>query len=177
MHLTDHLTDAQLNEYLDNESTQRIQIEAHLAECADCAARLTALQTLFAEIESLPEVTLSRDFAAPFRRPVSLPAQLPRFLTLTTTLQAVLALIAILLAAPFLTKLLPAIELPSLNEALLQLQFQWTAWLDMLSMFQMPALPQLPALEIPSLILTLMLVGVSALWVLGNGLLLRKQSR
>ena len=172
-----HLTDDQLNEYLDNETTERAQIEAHLTECADCAARLTALQTLFAEIESLPEVTLSRDFAAPFSRPVSLPAQLPRFLTLTLVLQTVIALITILIAAPFLTRLLPAIELPSLNEALLQLQLQWTAWLDMLSIFRVPALPQLPTLDMPSLMLTLVFVGVSALWVLGNGLLLRKQSR
>jgi anti-sigma factor RsiW len=58
-----HLTDEQLNEYLDNETTERAQIETHLASCADCAARLIALQVLFAEIESLPEVELAPTLA------------------------------------------------------------------------------------------------------------------
>ncbi len=52
-----HLTDEQLNEYLDNESTdERAQIESHLSSCDECAARLSTLQNLFAELESLPEL-------------------------------------------------------------------------------------------------------------------------
>jgi len=180
MHLTDHLADVQLNEYLDNETNPkgRAQIESHLSTCDECAARLTALKTLFAEIESLPEVALTRSLAAPFTRPSNPPVpQLPRWFRLTAILQAALALITIILAAPFITNLLPAIEIPSLTEALLQLQLQWTAWLDfdLLSTVSMPTLPQIPALETSSLMLTLTLVGVSMLWVLGNGLLLRKQ--
>ena len=38
-----HLTDEQLNEYLDNEIVDRAQTELHLFACDDCAARLTAL--------------------------------------------------------------------------------------------------------------------------------------
>lgn len=169
-----HLTDDQLNEYLDNETSEHAQIEAHLYSCDECAARLFALQTLFAEIESLPEIALSSNIADRFNPTPSLPAKLPRWLTLTLTLQTVAALIALVMTAPFISNLLPAIEIPSLPSLLLQLQRQWITWLDLFSSFQLPTLPQLPALEISSLMLTLMLVGVSLLWVFGNGLLLRK---
>lgn len=178
MPLTDHVTDEQLNEYLDNETRpeERALIDSHLSACQECAARVTALQTLFAEIESLPELELSRPLAAPFTRPTSLPgAQLPRWLTLTATLQAACALVVLLFAAPFMTNLLPSIEALSLTPILLQLQSQWTAWLDLLSSFHFPSMPQLPALEISSLMLTLTLLGVSLLWLVGNGLLLRQQ--
>ena len=54
-----HLTDDQLNEYLDNETAERAQIELHLDSCDECAARLSTLQDLFAELESLPELALT----------------------------------------------------------------------------------------------------------------------
>jgi anti-sigma factor RsiW len=179
MRLTDHLTDVQLNEYLDNETIpeERIRIESHVSMCDQCAARLTDLQALFTEIESIPEVALSRPFAARFTRPVGRPAPLPRFLTLTATLQAAMALLILTLAAPRLTNLVPDVETPSLTGTMLQLQRQWITWSDLLSSFQLPTLPQLPALEISSFMLTLTLVGLSMLWLLGNGLLLRKQMK
>jgi anti-sigma factor RsiW len=173
-----HLNEEQLNEYLDNETIleRRAQIESHLSVCHDCAARLTVLQALFAEIESLPDVELSEPIAAPVTRPVGRSAPpLPRWLTLTATLQAAGALITLVVAAPFITKLLPAVEMPSLATILLELQSQWMAWLDLLSTFQIPPLSQLPALEIPSLMLTLALAGASLLWLVGNSLLLRRQ--
>ncbi|HEU0294189.1 MAG TPA: zf-HC2 domain-containing protein [Anaerolineales bacterium] len=180
MHLTDHVTDAQLNEYLDNETTPegRVQIESHVSACSECAARLTALKTLFDEIESLPELTPSLNLAARVKPTPGLPVpQLPRWLTLTATLQAAGALIALLIAGPFVGNLLPAVEMPSLTTIILQLQAQWTVGLDLLSTFQIPALPALPELEISSLMLTLILAGASLLWLVGNGLLLREQSK
>lgn len=178
-----HLTNEQLNEYLDNESIEREQIEAHLSSCDECAARLEALQTLFSAIESLPEVTLSRDLreaslrdAAPYTRTSSLPApQLPRWLTLTAILQAAVALIATSLASPFVMNLMPAIQIPSFMDVIVQVQSQWMAWLDMLSTFQLPAMPEIPVIELSSLVLTLTLAGISLLWLVGNGLLLRNQ--
>ena len=173
-----HLTDDQLNEYLDHETTERTQIETHLVSCDECAARLTALKTLFAEIEALPELELTHSVAARFTPTPSLPVpQLPTWLTLTATLQAALALVAAILAAPFITKLMPVVHTPSLTEIFLQLQTQWTAWLDTLSTFRLPTLPQLPVLELPSLFLALTLAGVSMLWLVGNGLLLRNQMK
>ncbi len=56
-----HLTDDQLNEYLDEATTERAQIEAHLSSCDECAARLSTLQNVFTELDSLPELELTRD--------------------------------------------------------------------------------------------------------------------
>lgn len=172
-----HLTDDQLNEYLDSETAERAQIESHLSSCNECAARLTALQNLFSEIESLPELALAGDIAARFtlRASPSLPANLWRWLTLTATLQAVIALIALIFSAPFIATLLPATETPSFTETLIQVQIQWVAWLNVLSTFQIPTLPQFPVVEVSSLMLVLTLAGVSMLWLVGNGLLLRNQ--
>ena len=170
-----HLTEEELNEYLDNEIQDRAQIELHLSSCDKCAARLVVLQALFAEIESLPELELTQSIAARFAPSPSLPAQLPRWLTLTATLQAALALIAIILAAPMVMNVLPAIQTPSLTDIFVQVQSQWIAWLDILSTFQLPSVPRIPVFKLSSLILTLILAGVSILWLIGNGLLLRRQ--
>ena len=169
-----HLTDNQLNEYLDEATDERAQIELHLSSCDECAARLSTLQNLFAELESLPELALTRDLAAPFTLHSSLPAQLPRWLPLTVTLQAAIAVIALVVSAPFVIQLLPAIETPSLSNMFIQLQTQWTTWLDILSQFQMPTLPTV-SLELSSLYVITALVGVSIFWLVGNGLLLRNQ--
>lgn len=169
-----HLTDDQLNEYLDNESSGRAQIELHLADCADCTARLSALQSLFAELESLPEMELSSSFAARLSpAPSSIP-RLPRWLTLTTALQAALALIALITAAPFVMNLLPVLKAPSFTDILNQIQTQWLPLLDIFTNYKLPTMPSLPPLQISTLALSLALAGASLLWLVGNGLLLRK---
>ena len=170
-----HLTDEQLNEYLDNETVERAQIETHLASCTDCAARLTALQTLFAELDSLPELELTRNIAARFTAQGQPAPQLPRWLTLTATLQAALALIALIVAAPFFANLLPSVESPSFTEIYLQMQSQWLTLYNTITNYQLPVLPSFPPLQIPTLTLSLTLAGASLLWLVGNGLLLRKQ--
>ena len=174
-----HLTDVQLNEYLDNESQEQAQIETHLSSCDECAARLTALQALFTEIESLPELALSKSLAAPFTRQSNLPAQLPRWLTLTASLQAALALIAIIIAAPFVLQFispyLTAAQSPSFTDLLVQIESQWIAWLDALSQVQIPTLPEIPVIEVSSFVITLTLAGIFMLWLVGNGLLLRNK--
>ncbi len=169
-----HLTDEQLNEYLDEATTERVQIEAHLSSCDECAARLSTLQNLFTELDSLPELELTKSLAAPFTLRPSLPAQLPKFLTLTVTLQAAVALTAIILAVPFIAQLIPVLEISSLSNVFIQLQTQWTTWLDMLSQFQFPTLPAF-TVEISSIYLLSALAGVFTLWLVGNGLLLRNQ--
>ena len=173
-----HLTDEQLNEYLDNESTERAQIESHLASCEDCAARLSTLENLFTEIESLPEITLSRPLAPHFTPHIP---SLPRWLTLTATLQAAIAMIALILAAPLLIQGLPPylsnLEALSFTEIFLEVQSQWMAWLKMLSQLQIPAVPEIPVIELSSMVIMLTLIGVSILWIVGNGLLLRNQNK
>jgi anti-sigma factor RsiW len=174
-----HLTDEQLNEYLDHESSERIQIEAHLAACADCVARLSALQVLFDEIESLPDLELARPVASRLTLPSSRPTALPRSLTLAVTLQAALAIVTIILAAPFVMQFVPpywlSLPAPSIGDVIVQVQFQWTLWLDALSQFQLPAIPEIPVVELSSLFMILTVIGVSLLWLIGNGLLLRNK--
>ena len=172
-----HLTDEQLNEYLDEATTERVQLEAHLSSCDECAARLSTLQNLFTELDSLPELELTRDLAAPFTLRPSLPAQLPKFLTLTAFLQAAVALAALIIAIPFVSALLPQIEPPSFTKIFFQIQSQWTVWLDQLSTLALPTFQSinLPTFEMSSLLFTL--AGVSVLWILGNGLLLRNQMK
>lgn len=170
-----HLTEDQLNEYLDNEIADRANIESHLASCGECAARLTALQTLFAELDSLPEVTLSTNLAARFSSQGQPTPQLPRWLTLTAISQAAFALLLLLVAAPFVMNLLPAVETPSFTEILIQLQSQWLTLFTTFTNYQLPNLPTLPSLQLPTLTLSLVLAFASLLWLVGNGLLLRRQ--
>jgi len=172
-----HLTDEQLNEYLDNASTERAFIETHLDSCDECAARLSTLQALFMDLDSLPEVTLSRDIAARFRPRPSLPAQLPRWLTLTASLQAAAALVALIVAIPFFSIMLPQVEMPSFTTWLFEIQSLWTSWLDTLSTFQMPTFQPstIPTLEMSTLFIALAVVSI--FWIFGNGLLLRNQTK
>ena len=170
-----HLTNDQLNEYLDEATNERVQIEAHLSSCNECAARLSTLQNLFTKLDSLSELELTKSLAAPFTLRPSLPAQLPKFLTLTAVLQAAVALTAIGIDIPFIANLMPSINLSAFVGVSIQLQTQWTSWLDTLSTFQLPPMPKLPIVEMSSLLLTL--AGVSIIWILGNGLLLRNQMK
>ncbi|MFN8434704.1 MAG: hypothetical protein U0V18_11820 [Anaerolineales bacterium] len=170
-----HLTDEQLNEFLDNASTERAFIESHLDSCNECAARLSSLQTLFVDLDSLPEVTLSHDLAARFRPRPSLPAQLPRWLTLTASLQAAAALVALIVAIPFFSIMLPQVEMPSFTTWFFEIQSLWTSWLDTLSTFQMPTFQPsaIPTLEMSTLFIALAIVSI--FWIFGNGLLLRNR--
>jgi anti-sigma factor RsiW len=204
-----HLSDLQLNEYLDQVLAPEARAEAvkHLAACVDCAARLTALQALFAQIESLPEAALSRDLAGPVvralrqrfdnasatlrqaqrggsARRLSAAAQrgegLPRWVRLTASLQTALALVALALAAPILNRYVSpyvaAYKLPSLAELLVEAQTQWAAWVRSVPEFSLPPVPSL-SLDLSSLALTLTAITAFLIWVVGNGLLLRRMTK
>jgi hypothetical protein len=58
-----HLTEEQLNLYLDDEpsAVERASVEAHLADCDACRAELASLQTLFAALNALQPETLTTD--------------------------------------------------------------------------------------------------------------------
>lgn len=178
-----HLTDKQLNEYLDNESVERVQIEAHLSACDECAARLTALQDLFVEIESLPELELSKPIAARFIPTPNLIPQLPRWLTLTAILQVVAALVAISLVVPYVTSLLAPYSqqyaMPSLTEVWLDLQLNFVTWIQSLGSVSWPEISMdvfaLPV-EIAPDILMVGMIGISLIWAFGNWWLLHKKT-
>ena len=185
MHLIDHLTDVQLNEYLDNETPPdgRALIESHLVGCTDCTARLLALQALFNEIESLPELELTHSFAVRFMSQSSLPApQFPRWLTLTVTLQAAVALIAMSLTVPiisqYLTPYLQSIPIPSLKDVAIELQMHFVMWIQSIQSFQFPTVPTgtftLP-IKVSTGILSAVMIGLFLLWLVGNWWLIRRR--
>lgn len=174
-----HLTDEQLNEYLDNETANRAEIETHLDSCGECAARLSALQALFTELGSLLEVTLSTNLAARFTPDRKLVPQLPRWLTLTASLQAAAALAALILAIPFFSIMLPQVETPSFTAWFFEIQSLWASWLDALSNSQLPnyQFANLPTYPVELSTLFVALAIVSVFWIFGNGLLLRNQTK
>ena len=176
-----HLTDEQLYEYLDHETADPAEMELHLAVCTDCASRLSEMKGLFSEIESLPELRISPEFSARFLPVRSEPAGLPPSLTLTMILQAVLVVAGIMIAAPFVIRFVssyaPGLSVPSFVDVFLQMQTVWMAWLDTLSTLSFPTLPEIPVVNVSSLVTIFMVVGVSLLWLLGNGLLLRNQMK
>lgn len=185
MHLTDHVTDMQLNEYLDNESAPagRAEIELHLSSCDECAARLTVLKSLFAEIESLPDLELTPNIAARFIPTRSLPApQLSPWLTLTATLQAALALIALIAATPvvsrYLTPYLQTYPIPSLNDLAFKLQMNILMWIQTIQSIQFPTAPTgiftLPKEFSPGIV-SASVIGLFLIWIIGNWWLLRKR--
>jgi hypothetical protein len=175
-----HLTDEQLNEYLDHETNERAPMEAHLALCADCARRMRELEVLFSEIGSLPELAISPEFSTHFTPNRSEWVVLPPSLTLAMLLEAVLAVVAIIVAAPFVAELvrfyLPGLSAPSPVDLFLPIQTVWTAWLDTLSTFSFPV-PEIPRVNVSSLFMMLTVIGASLLWLIGNGLLLRNQMK
>jgi hypothetical protein len=104
---------------------------------------------------------------------------LPRWLTLTATLQVVIAVITIIIGAPFvmqfITPYVTGMQMPSFAEVFMQLQSGWMTWLNVLAQLQMPTIPEIPVVELSSLVIVVTLAGVFALWIVGNGLLLRNQ--
>ena len=168
-----HLTNDQLNEYLDRQTDDRAPIQTHLDSCADCAARLATLQTLFAELDSLPDLALTTPLAARVLLDLERTPRLPRWLTLTSLLQTAAAVVAIIVAAPLVLDYLPTVQAPTWTDTLAQIQIQWLTWIDALAAIQPPALPELPALGISSLTASLVFLAALAMWLFGNRALLR----
>lgn len=166
-----HLTDEILNEYLDHEAEDRARIEEHLSTCADCANRLADLESLFADLASLPEISIPRPVVIPLAKAYAL----PRWLTWTAAVQSAIAIAAAIITLPFLADLLPMIDTRSLVDLAIEAQSLWTGLLDSLSQVQMPPIPEIPIAEFSSLMMAL--AGVSVLWLLGNGLLLKNQMK
>ena len=68
-----HLTEEQLNLYLDDEllTVERAAVEAHLAGCDACRAELASLQTLFTALDALQPKALAADLTPVVLREVA----------------------------------------------------------------------------------------------------------
>ena len=121
-----HLADDALNEYLDEalSPAARVQAQAHLAACEACAARLEALRALFAGLEALPDLALTRDLAPavtqavrrriPPRAPQAVVARRP-WLPVVVAVQALVALALIAAAWPYVAGLVGGLGLSGLS--------------------------------------------------------------
>ena len=188
-----HLTDSQLNEYLDGtlDALTKRHCDKHLADCASCRARLAELQSLFAELSALPEARLPHDLTAPvlagLRKPprrwtpafaAQLGAALGVFIWLATQLARLIPSISAFrhqgLTIPTFQPSIPDFEIPD-PHSLLTIFY---------SLFSLPAfhpssfLPHLspihlPTFQLSSLNLAFISVSVSVLWIIGNAALLR----
>jgi hypothetical protein len=191
-----HLTDDTFNAYIDRALTPAAlaEAEAHLATCVSCATQLNTLRVVFASIEALPEVPLSRDLSAaviasikPARTPSTRPVINP-VMRVALVFQFLLALVALAIAVPFVAQITAALPaLSSFNLANTGLQWLTSTYQTFTTSFRPETLipttdltslfTQIPTLQLSTAIIVLSLTAVTILWFVGNGLLLRSASR
>jgi hypothetical protein len=178
-----HLSDETLNEYLDFALTpdSRDGVDAHLAICLECAARLADWQSLFLQINSLPDLDPEVDLSTSIISNLNHPAHLPRPLWWLAALQGTLVLLSAFLAWPFLPVALPGSpfsQIPSFSEAFLFFTGIFNLWPGLAVNFQLPHFtPFIPGFDLPTTTLILAAVGLSLLWLAGNGLFFLPFSR
>jgi anti-sigma factor RsiW len=171
-------------------AARRAEVESHLATCPDCAARLAELRTLFAALESLPDAPLERDLSSAVMdsiRRAKLAAQptLSPKLRLVIAVQALAALALISIALPFAAQTLELASTPQFTsqlaataaDALATLNATWATAVNSAQSLLNEGLTALDNLPLPSLSalgLGIFFAAVSALWIIGNGLLLTR---
>ena len=161
-----HLTEELLNEYLDNAlaPAARTDAEVHLATCVACRDELESLRSLFAEIESLPNVPLERDLTSAVMAQIGIKVAVPRPLGWALIVQGLAALV-------MLASLWPLLDLSALQLPLASLTWPTLPPLpDFSSIFALPSFSL--QLDPPALLLALTLISACLLWLVGNGLLL-----
>ena len=180
-----HHDEWSLQEYLDGvlADEDRERLELHLAQCDDCAAEYASLKYLYSEMERLPDEPLAHDISARVIRSIALKEDRKPTLYLVITAQLTAAIIVFAAIWPrislelnsrySLVQLLEPLrnfeELSAqgtlfVREFLNWIHIQWIATLSM------------PAIDWPitGLPLALAVGGMTLLWLLGNGLLLRQ---
>ena len=176
-----------MQEQLDNVLTDegRERLEAHLAECDDCAAKFASLKILYSEMERLPEEPLMHDISANVVRSLKLKKDKKPYLPQVLAAQLITAAIVFFTIWPkislelasrySLVQLLGPLRkfadlsaqgILSVREVLHWIHAQWIATLSM------------PAIDWPitGLPLALVVGAMILLWLLGNGLLLRERA-
>ncbi len=194
--MTAHLTDDQLNELLDGLADA--SIHQHLDTCSDCRARLEDLRAVFTALESLPEATLTRDLTA------SILAHLPQkqvtpawkwlfaaqtigALAIASWLASFFELPAAILAyqPPTFDSLLASFFL-FLTSFSFPFSFELPSFDDLSSFIFHPSsftfppssfIFHLSSLDLQSTTIVTLVVAVVALWVVGNGVLLRAPAK
>lgn len=134
----DHLTEDQLQSYLDQELEpgESAWVPGHLAACPACRARLSRLERLSFHLESLPPLDLARDLSAPVLAQLKADRNLSPGITWALALEALGAgaviglLVPVLQAAGWLSGLLSTRQdlEAALQVFLTQLASTWLVW-------------------------------------------------
>ncbi len=173
--MMDHLSESQLNEFLDGEITESLRQEAetHLEDCLQCQARLKSLEKVARLLARLPEVQPVHDLEAAVRREIEgKPQQLSLGWKVLLVVQGGTMLAVCLLLARYSVRWM---TLPGSWEELAGQVIQLDLQLPRLAL-RLPdgiTLPE-PVGNILPAVLAL-LAGGALLWGMGNALLLRRQ--
>jgi hypothetical protein len=190
-----HLDDLTLFSYLDAalDGREMSGARTHLAKCAFCQARLSAVQTMLAEVDALPDLPLERDLSKAVvatiqakQHPVAAP-KLGRVAGWALAVQALLGLVGVGVAVPLGLELVQAGSLPGVNwqalinqgQSLIIANFSFN-WGQMLAGVQAMVPNNQALIPLPTLSLVVvlpLLLAVTGLWVVGNGVLLRNSNR
>lgn len=182
-----HATDEQLHAYLDGglDPSDHARIQAHLAQCQHCQDRLEAIRALFSAIEGLPEEPLGRDLTPEVLDAIRPQIRWPARVRILVAAELLLALILLAIAWP---RAATWEALPDLAQSLSGIELTWQAisreavgsmiglWDRTIQLVQavagewMP--PGFPTMTVP--LLWSAIVGALALWLAGNGALLRR---
>lgn len=181
-----HPAEITLHAYLDGalDAATHAQVQAHVAGCPTCSARLAQLAALFTALEALPDVPLRRDLT-----PAVLEALQPARTTLpiprwAVALQLASAVVLLAFAWPWLAGRLAGYVAAPLRAQIVagvlntwQALFAW--WPALVTSASELTLPDLdvaryaPALQLSPLAWWLLIGSAVVLWLAGNGLLLR----
>ena len=198
-----HLTDEQLNEYLDAgtqvdmytrtqvhltpDTSHLTPLTRHLDTCPDCQTRLEELRSLFTAIESLPEVA-SPDLTSFVMAKLPAPSwggmvsRRTRTWTWLSAAQALgaLAILAWLASSFVLPPEIATYQPPTIDSLLVSMVSSLTAFTLDLSTFneQISSFIFHPSsLDLQSTTILTFVISAAILWLVGNGLLLRTPAR
>ncbi len=180
-----HLTDSQLNEYLDRALDTSVQslIEIHIAACSTCRARLAELEQLASILERLPEAEPTRDLTTSIlaNLPQSQPSLWNR--SFAAQLGATLGMVLYIVM-----EIAPSIRVPSLSGFQIPIYTSRFAMPELSFFIQIPnlealfsihrlsfAIPQLPSLPLPLSISEISMIALLSVMLgsIGNIILLR----
>ena len=171
-----HLTETQLNEYLDGVMVAPEQglMQTHLSDCADCRARLASLQTVFQALAALPEEKPGCDLTPSVLR--ALPRKFSSLAwRLALAVQAGLSLGLLLVFTPLLTGHLAGF-VQRLADRIAKAEVKLPTPINLhfsLPVIQLPHPPNLPNLPIAithanSAIWLILGIAAALLFVVGN---------
>ncbi len=173
-----HLTESQLNEYLDNtlETSARREMDLHLQECAECRARLNKLQSIFTALAGLPEARLARDLSSSVLS--RLPEKQPRIWTPFFAAQVGAAIGMFIWLSTQIMNFIPtdlsALRFPQFSIPTFPLFTLYSLFSILHPPLSIPTF-NLPTFQLSTSNLVFIIVSVSALWVIGNATLLRNR--